>query len=88
MSETPEILIIALRQYRHNTDNSSSIDRPKKGFVIAFDYDETCKIVKQFENLIKHAEDAVWRMERHGMGTAKLDKCIQQIKKRTGPQRK
>ena len=40
------------------------------------------ELERKVADLIKHAEDAVWRMKRHLMGTAKLDKCIQQIKKK------
>jgi len=29
----------ATRQYRHNSDNSSDLFRPKEGFVIAYDKD-------------------------------------------------
>ena len=44
MSTTPEILWPALRQYRHNNDNSPSITNPKGGFVVGLDHDETCSI--------------------------------------------
>ena len=49
MSKTPERLIHALRQYRHNTDNSGSLTEPEKGFVIAFDYEETCAAFAELE---------------------------------------
>jgi len=47
MRGTPKILWPALRQYRHNNDNSPSLTDPEQGFVAAFDYDEVIKIVEQ-----------------------------------------
>ena len=46
-------------------------------------YEDVEELERKVADLIKHAEDAVWRMKRNGMGTAKLDKCIQQIKKKS-----
>jgi len=46
----PEKLIQAVRQYRHNMDNSPDVHNPEMGFVNAFDYDETCKIVGLLED--------------------------------------
>ena len=48
--KTPEILWPALRQYRHNTDNSPDLFNPKDGFVCAFDYDETLKVVTALQS--------------------------------------
>lgn len=47
--KTPELLWPALRQYRHNTDNSPNINHPENGFVTGFDYDETVVVVKRLE---------------------------------------
>ena len=47
MSKTPEILIPALRQYRHNTDNSVGLLSPEQGFVSGFDYELTCDVVEK-----------------------------------------
>lgn len=52
MSQTPEILWPALRQYRHNNDNSPSLSHPEGGFVAAFDYDETLKVVTAMQEEI------------------------------------
>mgnify|MGYP006315846765 CR=1 FL=1 len=47
---TPEILWPALRQYRHNSDNSPSLLDPEEGFVAAFDYDNTLAIVATLQS--------------------------------------
>ena len=49
MSKTPEILWPALRQYRHNTDNSPSLVSPEHGFVCGFDYDEVITVVEALQ---------------------------------------
>lgn len=53
---TPEILWPALRQYRHNNDNSPSLSYPDAGFVSAFDYDETVKVVTAMQEEIADLE--------------------------------
>jgi len=58
MSDTPEILWPAIRQYRHNTDNSPDLYHPKDGFACGFDYDETIAIVEKLQ-----AENAALREE-------------------------
>ena len=65
MNETPEILIPALRQYRHKNDNSPSLDRPDGGFVTGFDYDETCKVVAGLLELttVKRAQEIIASLE-------------------------
>ena len=45
MSDTPEILIPALRQYQHN--NCS-------GLIAGFDYDETIEIVNELNEIVLH----------------------------------
>ena len=49
---TPEILWPALRQYRHNTDNSPDYLNPALGFVNAFDYEEVVKVVTAMQEEI------------------------------------
>jgi len=59
--ETPEILWPALRQYRHNSDNSPSLIDPEQGFVCAFDYDETLKVVATLLTRAEKAEAAPYK---------------------------
>lgn len=40
-------LICALRQFRHNSDNSPDVFNPKEGFVAAYDKDEIDKIIAE-----------------------------------------
>lgn len=40
-------LICALRQYRHNSDNSPDLFNPRDGFVCAYDKDEVDKIIAE-----------------------------------------
>lgn len=46
------IQVEALRQYRHNDDNSSNLHTPHKGFVFAYDREE---VDKQLARLNKGA---------------------------------
>ena len=64
MSKTPEILWRALRQYRHNTDNSPSLESPEHGFVCGFDYDEVITVVEalQAENKALREENQDLRL--------------------------
>lgn len=65
MSETPEILWPAMRQYRHNTDNSPYYFKPKEGFVAAFDYDEVVKVVTGLQTRVAELEaDKLVLMQR------------------------
>lgn len=57
--KTPELLWPALRQYRHNTDNSPNINHPENGFVTGFDYDETVVVVKRLERQLADLLEAV-----------------------------
>lgn len=57
--KTPELLWPALRQYRHNTDNSPNINHPENGFVTGFDYDETVVVVKRLEQQLAELREAV-----------------------------
>lgn len=43
----------AIRQYRHNDDNSPDILNPEQGFVIAYDEKETKKVMGEFLILTK-----------------------------------
>ena len=54
---TPEILWPALRQYRHNSDNSPSLLDPEEGFVAAFDYDNTLAIVATLQSDLAAAKE-------------------------------
>ena len=56
--KTPELLWPALRQYRHNTDNSPNINHPENGFVTGFDYDETVVVVKRLERQLAEIREA------------------------------
>ena len=56
--KTPELLWPALRQYRHNTDNSPNINHPENGFVTGFDYDETVVVVKRLEQQLAELREA------------------------------
>lgn len=47
--KTPEILCPAVRQYRHNNDNSGSLFDSEKGFVMAFEAGATIRIVCQLQ---------------------------------------
>ena len=51
MSKTPEILCSATRQYKHNNEDES--------FVIAFEQEETIKIVERLQDRIAHLERLV-----------------------------
>ena len=69
MSITPEILWPALRQYRHNIDNSPDIYNPAQGFVAAFDHDLVVTLVRDYEARIKNltaalAESSIMVMAR------------------------
>ena len=54
--ETRNKLISALRQFRHNNDNTGSITRPEQGFVFAYDRDETEGLVASLEKKLEQAE--------------------------------
>jgi hypothetical protein len=54
--ETRNKLISALRQFRHNNDNTGSIARPEQGFVFAYDRDETEGLVASLEKKLEQAE--------------------------------
>ena len=60
--KTPELLWPALRQYRHNTDNSPNINHPENGFVTGFDYDETVVVVKRLEQQLAELREALTRI--------------------------
>lgn len=51
--QTKQKLIGAMRQYRHNTDNSGSISNPEKGFVSAYDRDEIHDLVIGLERKLE-----------------------------------
>ena len=56
--KTPELLWPALRQYRHNTDNSPNINHPENCFVTGFDYDETVVVIKRLEQQLAELREA------------------------------
>ena len=66
--KTPELLWPALRQYRHNTDNSPNINHPENGFVTGFDYDETVVVVKRLEQQLTELREALEKLARLGNG--------------------
>ena len=68
--KTPELLWPALRQYRHNTDNSPNINHPENGFVTGFDYDETVVVVKRLEQQLAELREAVQEFFAKEMGGA------------------
>ena len=55
MSKTPEILCSATRQYKHNNEDES--------FVIAFEQEETIKIVERLQDRITEIEQQVNALE-------------------------
>jgi uncharacterized coiled-coil protein SlyX len=54
--ETRNKLISALRQFRHNNDNTGPIASPEQGFVFAYDRDETEGLVASLEKKLEQAE--------------------------------
>lgn len=61
--KTPESLWPAIRQYRHNNDNSPSLFDPREGFVMAFAEEETIELVTMLEaenKLLCDAAQAVY----------------------------
>lgn len=49
----------AIRQYRHNYDNSESLFHPKEGFVFAYDIEITKKIVDDLEATIQSQSEQI-----------------------------
>jgi hypothetical protein len=53
---TTEYLAPALRQYRHNADNSPQLSPPKEGFGFGYDKRETIRLVAQLQSQVSELE--------------------------------
>ena len=72
--KTPELLWPALRQYRHNTDNSPNINHPENGFVTGFDYDETVVVVKRLEQQLAELREVTRELANDVEAYADVDR--------------
>jgi len=66
-----ECLQGALRQYRHNNDNSPSLSGPLGGFVVAYDKDEIDDLVDKYS------------LNRFSLGEMYVDDCLKPQQKQT-----